>query len=128
MQLLRFLWASPWTLLGLALGLLGVATGGRMARQGRTLEFWGGAVGWLLEHGTPIGAMAMTLGHVVLARTRTAAEIARPHERAHVAQYERWGPLFVPAYFCSSAWVWLRGGRPYFDNAFERDARRRAEG
>lgn len=128
MRGLAFVWAAPWTLVGLGLGLIGLATGGRVARQGRILEFSGGAVAWLLEHATPIGAMAMTLGHVVLARSRAAAEIARDHELVHVAQYERWGPLFVPAYALCSIWVWLQGGRPYLDNPFERDARDRAGG
>lgn len=124
-QALRILWASPWSLVGVGLGLGGLATGARMARQGLTLEFTGGGLAWLLERGTPIGAIAITLGHVVLARSQTAAELARAHERVHVEQYERWGPLFVPAYFLCSAWLWLRGARPYLDNPFERDARHR---
>ena len=48
----------------------------------------------------------------------------RAHERVHVAQYERWGPLFLPAYFASSLWQWLRGRRAYWDNRFEVEARR----
>ena len=39
-----------------------------------------------------------------------------------MAQYERWGPLFLLAYPAASAWAWLRGRRPYRDNAFERPA------
>jgi hypothetical protein len=46
----------------------------------------------------------------------------RTHELVHVRQYERWGPLFVPAYLASSAIIWLRGGDPYRDNPFEREA------
>jgi hypothetical protein len=40
----------------------------------------------------------------------------------HVRQYERWGPLFVPAYLLSSLVELLRGRRPYRDNWFEREA------
>jgi hypothetical protein len=40
----------------------------------------------------------------------------------HVRQYERWGPLFVPAYVLCSAVIWSRGGDAYRDNPFEREA------
>jgi hypothetical protein len=46
----------------------------------------------------------------------------RAHEQVHVRQYERWGPLFVPAYLLSSLVELLRGRRPYRDNWFEREA------
>jgi len=39
-----------------------------------------------------------------------------------VQQYERWGPLFVPAYLGSSLLQWLRGQDPYRSNWFEREA------
>lgn len=68
------------------------------------------------------GADAMTLGHVVIGRDAMALEGTRAHERVHVRQYERWGPFFVPAYFLAGAWALLRGGHPYFDNRFEREA------
>ena len=68
------------------------------------------------------GASAMTLGHVVLGRDRQLLDATRAHERVHVRQCERWGPLFIPAYLIASALVLLRGGRPYEDNPFEREA------
>jgi hypothetical protein len=52
----------------------------------------------------------------------------RAHERVHVAQCERWGPLFVPAYLAAGAWAWARGRHPYFDNPFEREAFAAARG
>jgi len=70
----------------------------------------------------PGGASAMTLGHVVLGRDAAALERTRAHERVHVAQYERWGPLFIPAYLLVSAWLLARGRDPYADNPFERAA------
>ncbi len=76
----------------------------------------------------PQGASAITLGHSVLARTTGDLERARAHELVHVRQYERWGPLFVPAYFLSSLAVWLQGRHPYLDNAFEREAYGNANG
>jgi hypothetical protein len=113
----------PWTLLGLAIGLVGVLSGGGMQRVGRVLEFHGGWLAWLLAK-VPMtgGASALTLGHTVLARTAADLVRTREHELIHVAQYERWGPLFVPAYFGSSAWLWLRGRHPYWDNPFEKEA------
>jgi hypothetical protein len=125
---LLLLWALPWTLLGLLLGLVALATGGGWQRVGRVLEFHGGSLRRLLRH-VPIagGAAAMTLGHVVLARTSADLDKSRRHELIHVAQYERWGPLFVPAYFACSGWMWLRGRDAYFDNPFEEEAYRREQ-
>jgi hypothetical protein len=122
----RILWAAPWTLLGLVLGLCAVASGGRGRRVGRVLEFHGGVLQRLLTR-VPIagGAAAMTLGHVVIARTAADLDYSRRHELVHVEQYERWGPLFVPAYLACSAWLWLRGYDAYLDNPFEDEAYRR---
>jgi hypothetical protein len=64
----------------------------------------------------------MTLGHVVLGRDVELLDVTRAHERVHVRQCERWGPLFVPVYLLSSLTVWLKGGRPYEDNFLEREA------
>jgi hypothetical protein len=117
------LWAAPWTAAGLGIGLLAVATGGGVQRVGRVVEFHGGLLSWLLTR-APIagGASAMTLGHSVLARTAADLDRTRQHELVHVAQYERWGLLFVPVYLGCSAWLWLRGRNPYWDNPFEREA------
>ena len=64
----------------------------------------------------------MTLGHVVLGTTPTALALTRAHERVHVSQCERWGPLFLPAYAMASLWALLRNADPYRDNRFEREA------
>lgn len=124
-KLLAWLWASPATAIGLAIGGLGLATGGRMQRRCGILEFHGGAVTKFLEH-FPRDPIAMTLGHVVLGRIPAALDVCREHELVHVRQYERWGPLFLPAYFACSAYIFLRGGDPYRDNPFEREAYRLA--
>ena len=49
-------------------------------------------------------------------------DTSREHELVHVRQYERWGPVFIPAYLLSSLCLWLRGRDAYFDNPFEREA------
>jgi hypothetical protein len=124
--LLGMLWALPWTLFGLLLGGIGLLTGGSVQRSGRTLEFWGGAIGWMLDHAPIVaGAIAITFGHVVLAANEHARNICRSHERVHVKQYERWGPLFVPAYLFCSLVLWLTGRDAYRDNPFEIEAYRR---
>jgi hypothetical protein len=125
-QFTLIMWALPWTLLGMVLGLVALASGGGGQRVGRVLEFHGGLLNRLLRR-VPIagGAAAMTLGHVVIARTQADLDHSRRHELVHVRQYERWGPLFVPAYLAASAWQWLRGRNAYLDNPFEEEAYRR---
>jgi len=128
-QLLHYLWAAPTTALGLLAAIL-TAPGGHRAFVGGVLEVHGPAVAWALARMflVPGGAAALTLGHVVLARSAAMLDETRAHERVHVAQCERWGPLFVPAYLAAGAWAWARGRHPYFDNPFEREAFAAARG
>jgi hypothetical protein len=127
MAALAVLWASPASMLGLAAGLAGLATGGGGRRCGRVLEFWGGAVAWLLRHGPFLrGALAVTFGHVVLGQTVGELNRCRDHELVHVRQYERWGPLFLPAYVGCSLVLSLCGRDRYLDNPFEVEAFRQA--
>jgi len=122
------LWAAPWTLFGLAVGCVGLATGGRGQRHGRVLEFWGGGVSIFLRTFSLLpSTAAMTFGHTVLARSKADLDWTRTHERVHVGQYERWGPLFGPAYLYHSIRLWLRGRDPYRDNPFEREAFERGQ-
>lgn len=120
---LVILWASPYTLIGLVVGGVGLLTGGRARRRGRTIEFCGGAVAWFVSH-LPTGryTLAMTLGHTILGQTEAGLDIAREHEMVHVRQFERWGPLMGPAYLGASLVMCLMGRRPYRDNPFEREA------
>jgi hypothetical protein len=117
----KLVWPSLWTLVGLAIGVLGLITGGHVERRGRVVEFHGGAATWLLER-FPGEPMAMTLGHVVLGVSGAALAVSRLHELIHVRQYERWGPFFIPAYLLCSLVLWLRGRDAYHDNPFEREA------
>ena len=114
-------WSLPTTLVGLTVGTLCLLSGGRVQRSGRVLEFHGGFVTWSLSK-MPIRPMAMTLGHVIIGLNESALECCRDHEMVHVAQCERWGPFFLPAYLLSSAVIWVRRGDAYLDNPFEREA------
>ncbi|MCL7928066.1 MAG: EamA family transporter [marine benthic group bacterium] len=123
MRILRVLWALPNTLLGLALGLVALPGGGARFNRG-VIEVSGPALSWLLRNLVPIpgGARAMTLGHVILGRDTQCLHECGDHERVHVSQYERWGPLFLPAYLVSSLLALFRGDDPYLGNRFEREA------
>ncbi len=127
LQAAAFVWAAPYTLLGLLVGLCGLLTGGSVRRRGRTLEFQGGALRWLIER-LPDGqfVLALTLGHTILGPSEVTLDLARDHELVHVRQFECWGPLMGPAYLGCSLYLWLTGGRPYRDNPFERAAYRQA--
>lgn len=120
---LAILWASPWTLFGLVIGVLTLGIGGRIQRTGRVVEFWGRGPAFFLRTFPLVrGAQAVTFGHTVLARDFSSLERSRLHELVHVRQYERWGVLFVPAYLFWWCFLWLAGRNPYLDNPFEREA------
>ena len=121
-----YLWTLPTSCIGLIFAPMALVSGGGLQIVDGVLEIYGGAASFFLRRCTPLkrGASAMTLGHVVLGRDRFLLEATRAHERVHVRQAERWGPLFIPAYFTASAIQLLRGRRPYEDNPFEREAYR----
>jgi hypothetical protein len=121
---LRYLWAAPTTVIGLVLAFISLRRG-HVAVVDGVIEAHGPFLQRALASCTPLarGADAMTLGHVIIARDARALELTRDHERVHVRQYELWGPLFVPAYLLAGAWALLKGGHPYLDNRFEREAR-----
>ena len=120
-----YAWTLPTTTVGLLfLPLALLSRKGEARVVDGVLELHGGPVAFFLRRCTLLrgGASAMTLGHVVLGRDARLLDLTRAHERVHVRQCERWGPLFIPAYLLASALVLLRGGRPYEDNPFEREA------
>jgi hypothetical protein len=121
-RFLAYLWAAPVTAVGLALALFAAATGGRVRVRGGVIEAHGGGLRGLLR-----GGAAVALGHVILARAAACLERSRPHELAHVYQYERWGPLLLPAYWLVAGWLRLRGRHPYLDHPFEPPPREGAE-
>jgi hypothetical protein len=121
-----YLWAFPTTFLGLLLAVAALITGGKARFVDGVLEVWGGAADFYLRKIVGIflsgGASAMTLGHVVLGRDLELLDVTRAHERIHVRQCERWGPLFIPVYLLSSLIALARGRRAYEDNWFEKEA------
>ena len=123
LKILVRVWAAPYSALGLLLGLLVMVFGGQARKRQGALEFGGGRVGLLVSHAPPPFAFAaITFGHVILGLDAATLDAVREHEQVHIRQYERWGPLFGPAYLLSSLVQLARGGRPYLDNRFEREA------
>ena len=118
------LWAAPCSLIGLLLGLLLTPLGTRWSVHQGVLE-----IALAPRTQNPVRRRpawrfsAITLGHVVLGQSSQALQQLRRHEHAHVAQYERWGPVFLVAYPLSSLIQWAKGKRPYLDNRFEVQAR-----
>lgn len=123
-KILQYLWASPNTLAGLAWALLARATGGGWSIHSGVIEAQGGWAKALLKRMPFVkgGAAAITIGHVVIAQSDESLDRTREHERVHVRQYERWGPLFLPAYISAGLWQWAHGKDPYRDNPFEVEA------
>jgi hypothetical protein len=126
-EFLRYAWASPNSLLGLALGALMIILGAETRAVGGVLEISGGALGaFFRAPAVRCPFHAVTFGHVVLGTDRATLDVARAHERVHVRQYEQWGPAFLPAYVASSLWQLACGRRCYRDNWFERQAHDRS--
>jgi hypothetical protein len=127
LRILGIIWASPYTLLGLLLGMVGLCTGGHARIRAGVIEFYGGGLKWLIQQ-FPNGqfTLAITFGHTILGQSDAALDISQEHELVHVRQYERWGPLMGPAYLACSLVLWIAGRRPYRDNPFEREAYKKA--
>ena len=122
--LVRYLWASPATLVGVACALPALASGAKARNVDGVIEVTGGASTRLVGAlPAPCRFDAITLGHVVLCVDECTSAAVRAHERVHVRQYERFGALFFVLYAGSSLAQFLRGRRPYIDNRFEREAR-----
>ena len=108
-----YVWVGPWSFVGLGIGLLGLATGGRAQIRRGVVEFYGGAASRFL-HLLPNGkhVLAFTLGHTIIGKDGSSLNRARDHEHIHVAQYEKWGPVMGPAYLLWSAYLWWDWQRP----------------
>lgn len=130
LRILCYVWASPTTAIGLAAVTLTLLTRGRCSIVSGVVEAHGGFASWFLRRIVPLkdGASAMTLGHVVIGRDAHCLRRTRTHERVHVRQCERWGPLFIPAYFIESGLAKLRGKNAYLGNRFEVEAYRVSDG
>ena len=124
-----YAWAGPWTLLVLVFFVAPLALfRSRVRVVAGVVEATGGPLPRILAGLLPgLSVAAITLGHVVLARSDGEAERWRAHERVHVAQWARWGLLFPLVYLGASLVARLRGRDPYLDNPFEREAFERTE-
>ena len=122
-------WTLPNTLLGLLVGLIGLAFGARMRWQRRELALvvrrWPWGAGGALTLGNVIVHTGERLDTLCLTYAHRAGHGAEPpvrladHERAHVYQYMLLGPLFLPLY--------LVCGGVSARNPFERAADRYAQ-
>lgn len=129
LKVVKMLWAFPCSALGLVLAILPVALGGRAKWSAGALEVT------YRQSQASCGRLASNLpfrgivfGHVILAVTSEELQRIGPHERVHVEQYERWGPLFFVVYGASSLWQLLKGRSPYWHNHFEIQARQKCAG
>lgn len=118
LRLAAYAWALPYTVTGIAIGLL---LSGRFQKIDGVIEIHGPLIAAVLSR-LYVPALAMTFGHVVFGQTAAALEITRAHERVHVRQYERWGIVFVPVYLLISALLYFRGQDGYRENPFEVEA------
>lgn len=121
MQIARYLWAAPCSAVGLALALPCLLFGASTRLVDGAIEI---SLASLLHrfglHRLPF--RAITFGHVIIGVSRASLRRLRPHEQAHVRQYELWGVLFFIAYPLSSLFQILRGRSPYWHNWFELQA------
>lgn len=125
LTIFRYIWALPNTVLGMFLLPLAMLFGGTIRRVAGVVEIHGAGSAWMLRNLVPLkgGAAAITLGHIVFGRDESGLARYRAHERVHVRQCERWGPLFIPAYLTAGLAAFVQGGHAYRDNYFERQAR-----
>ena len=122
---LGFLWSLPGSLVGIVLALIGRPTFAMVES--------GSLVIGVRRIPVPSWAIGQTWGMVVLVCVDIAGKPAEcsmvlDHEAVHVRQWMVLGPLFLVAYPRACVWAWLRGGKPYEDNWFERQARKVAGG
>lgn len=91
---------------------------------GGVLEIHGGFVSFVLRHFIPLKGevAALTLGHVVLGRDKKSLAVSRLHERAHVRQYEAFGPFFLFVYLAASIRAMIKGEGAYQGNYLEKKA------
>jgi hypothetical protein len=117
------LWTAPNTAIGLLFGAVAVTLGARAQLGRNALEFldnpfialWGGAA--MVLGNTIHYAPGRTPFDIVPRYDLSGYVVLGEHERAHTAQYERWGPFFLPVYAIS----WLPFVKPD-GNRFEHAA------
>jgi hypothetical protein len=122
-------WSLPNTLIGLLIGVAGVAFGARMHFSRRELAVVFNAMPWgpggaltlgntILHTGDSLDAPCVTYAHRAGLGVEPAIVLA-DHERAHVFQYMALGPLFLPLYLACGG----IGVRNRFERAADHYAR-----
>ena len=123
------LWAAPNTIIGLFVGIAGIAFGAHAHLRPRELAIVFHRIPWgpggaltlgnvILHTGDTLDSPCVTYAHRAGHREESPILLA-DHERAHVLQYMAMGPLFLPLYM-------LCGGVSA-RNPFERAADRYAQ-
>lgn len=120
----KYIWSAPCSAVGICVGAVLVCAGASASANTGVIEVSfrnrsQRVARWLSK----LPVAAITLGHVVIAITQEEQNRLRAHERAHVAQYEKWGLLFFVLYPASSLLQILAGRHFYQDNHFEVQAR-----
>jgi hypothetical protein len=116
---LGFVWTLPNTALGVVAGLLTF----QPPRVAHGLLLFDRGPRGLTSFLRAIDREAMTLGYVVISASRVEGALLA-HEREHVRQYRRWGPLFIPVYLGLAAAYGYR--RHPMERAAEERARKEA--
>lgn len=116
---IRYCGAFPVSCIGIVLLPFVVLSGGAVAIAAGVIEAEGAIASFLLSR---LHIDAIAIGHVVFGRNRDSLIRCRNHDRVHVRQCERWGPLFPVLYLLSSAAALVHGLHPYRDNRFEQEA------
>lgn len=119
----KYLWALPISCVGILFLPFVLSSGGTVSFVSGIIEAEGGILAPILSRICscfPIDAI--TVGHVILGCSRESIIRCRVHERIHVRQFERWGPIFPFLYLASSAIAIMRGRDPYRSNIFEQEA------
>ncbi len=134
LKVAKLIWAFPCSAIGLAFAAVLLSAGGKARWSSGALEVtYRPSRADCGERARSLPFRGIVFGHVILAVTDEELETIGPHERVHVAQYERWGLLLFLAYGASSLWQLLNARSPYWHNHFEIQARalseaRRTEG
>jgi hypothetical protein len=115
----RYLWALPVSVFGIVLLPFVILSGGAVVIAEGAIEAEGPLTSCLFSR---LHIDAIAIGHVVFGLSRDSLIRCRNHERVHVRQYERWGPLFPFLYLLASSAALIRGLHPYRDNRFEQEA------
>lgn len=121
--IIRYTWAAPASAVGLLLLAVALCLGATCRMVDGVAEVAGGRISRIFPFlPRTCHFEAITFGHVVVGLDHDLLTLLRPHEHAHVRQYERWGILLIPLYLCSSTIQLLCGRNPYLHNCFEKEA------